>query len=266
MTDQNLAMMGEAKVSKTTFENQPVIHKTPVSPTEAYFYREVLTQPGASCISAPNLLAANPGNGLWIEYIPHAVDQAETCHPDFMRALAAVHEAELSLDNSRLFPFRWIAADTERAIARFEPEQRRLIDRHLPVYFDRQASIFDPVGPVSGDTNAFNWGRRDSGELVLFDWERFGVGSPAIDLAPMIPGLPEIDLVDRYCSAYLGVREDVQMHPEELRKQVLTVMAWVVIEVVNILHDRGKAQVERYMEWFNRRFGRWLVERVECFG
>jgi len=42
---------------------------------------------------------------------------------------------------------------------------------------------------VSGDSNAGNWGKRESGDLVLFDWERFDKGSPAIDLAPLIKGM-----------------------------------------------------------------------------
>ncbi|GGX38018.1 phosphotransferase family protein [Saccharospirillum salsuginis] len=258
MTDQDLAMMGEARVRKTTWQGKTAIHKAPVHPTEAYFYQEILCQPGASGISAPDVFAVSPSEGMWIEYIPHAVHPSETGQPDFMQALAEIHEADLNLDRDRLFPYRWTTQDTERAIDRFEPDQQRLIDRWLPDFFDRQSSVFEPVCPVSGDTNAFNWGRRENGDLVLFDWERFGMGSPAMDLAPMIPGLPDIELVDRYCSAYLDVRHTAGFHSESIRSQVLTTMAWLVIEVVNILHDRGNPEVGRYMEWFNRRFGGWL--------
>jgi len=50
MSDQDLAMMGEARVRKTRWQGKTAIHKAPVHPTEAYFYREVLSQSGASGI------------------------------------------------------------------------------------------------------------------------------------------------------------------------------------------------------------------------
>jgi hypothetical protein len=42
---------------------------------------------------------------------------------------------------------------------------------------------------ISGDPNPTNWRIRDDGTLVLLDWERFGYGTPAFDLAITIPGI-----------------------------------------------------------------------------
>ncbi|MBE5106039.1 hypothetical protein IGI01_12210 [Bacillus thuringiensis] len=53
--------------------------------------------------------------------------------------------------------------------------------------------IFFPFCCVSGDPNPTNWGIRNNNQLVLFDWERIGYGSPVIDLAIIIPGLGTTD-------------------------------------------------------------------------
>ena len=80
----------------------------------------------------------------------------------------------------------------------------------------------------------------------------------------MIPGLPDIEAVDQYCTAYSMVRKHRPFSHDELRDQVLTTKAWLVIEVVNILHERNNPETGRYMQWLNRCFGQWLVEREDC--
>lgn len=262
MSNNDLKMMGLAKVEIAEFNGMTAIRKEPVNLTEGYFYREVLTQSGACAISAPELLASPSDYELWIEYIPNAVDKDETSSSDFMKCLSNLHEAEIQLDDSQLFQFNWSAEDTERAIARFTANQQYIITRAIPSYFERQQALFAPMGPVSGDTNVFNWGRRSNGELVLFDWERFGKASPAMDLAPMIPGLPPVEVIDHYCDRYLRERKTPTFNLAELRQQVLVAIAWLVIEVVNILHDRENAQATKYMDWFNQQFGRWLSKHL----
>lgn len=100
-------MMGEASVRKTYWHGREAIHKTPVTPTEIYFYQKVAPQPEARRISAPALLAASADDGIWIEFIPHAVNQSETHEPMFMRALAGIHESELTLDTDQLFRYQF---------------------------------------------------------------------------------------------------------------------------------------------------------------
>ncbi|WP_235404782.1 phosphotransferase family protein [Enterobacter quasiroggenkampii] len=81
----------------------------------------------------------------------------------------------------------------------------------LPVHAEQQMRCFQQAGSIlfsqecliSGDTNAGNWGRRENGDVILFDWERFGTGSPAIDLAPLVQGMSSkhsiLQLAERYC-------------------------------------------------------------------
>nr|WP_286088676.1 phosphotransferase [Enterobacter chuandaensis] len=85
----------------------------------------------------------------------------------------------------------------------------------LPLRAERQMRCFQQAGSVlfhqecliSGDTNAGNWGRRKNGDAILFDWERFGTGSPAIDLASLVKGMGSrqgiTQLAERYDSISL---------------------------------------------------------------
>src|SRR5579883_2966731 len=52
----------------------------------------------------------------------------------------------------------------------------------------RESIFYTKVAPT-GDPNPTNWGLRADGTIVLYDWERFGQATPAIDLAITVPGL-----------------------------------------------------------------------------
>jgi hypothetical protein len=57
---------------------------------------------------------------------------------------------------------------------------------------------------ISGDPNPTNWGLRPDGTPVLFDWDRFGLGTPALDLGITVPGLGDRDAFRAVATAYLG--------------------------------------------------------------
>ena len=63
--------------------------------------------------------------------------------------------------------------------------------------------LFRPVCAISGDPNPVNWGLRDDGTLALFDWERFGRCSPALDLAITVPGLGDETAYRAVATSYL---------------------------------------------------------------
>ena len=56
---------------------------------------------------------------------------------------------------------------------------------------------------ISGDPNPTNWSVREDGTVVLFDWERVGYGTPALDLAITVPGLGTPDDYRRVVEGYL---------------------------------------------------------------
>ena len=75
------------------------------------------------------------------------------------------------------------------------------------------APLFAPVCPLSGDPNPANWGLRTDGSLVLFDWERFCRGTPALDLAAIVPGLGTPEEFAAVAGGYLAARTRLVIRP-----------------------------------------------------
>lgn len=107
--------------------------------------------------------------------------------------------------------------------------------------------------PVTG-------GGEKNGEWVLFDWERFGTGSPAIDLAPLIKGMGSrqsiLQLAERYSVHYL------HMPARQLATEITLAKAWIVSEVVSLLYDRNKTDFELYLNWYRETLPGWLDEAI----
>ena len=52
--------------------------------------------------------------------------------------------------------------------------------------------------------NPGNWRVDDRGRPVLLDWERIGLGHPAVDLGISLPGLPSRSEAEALVAAYNG--------------------------------------------------------------
>src|SRR5690242_19318897 len=98
-----------------------------------------------------------------------------------------------------------MAAYALRARARtLSNETARELQATLDEICDKSQSLFIPSHPLSGDPNPRNWRLRAVGLFVLFDWERFCFGAPALDLAIIVPGLGNADLFRNVAEAYLS--------------------------------------------------------------
>lgn len=182
----------------------------------------------------------------------------DTLSADLLGPLAQLHAQPMAVPDDCLFRFHWSQAELERALPHFPADQRASIGQHLLPWYRDVDALLAPQLLVSGDTNHGNWGRRANGEAVLFDWERLGRGSPAIDLAPLVPGLAAESEVARYVRLYRSAWSDCPWSQAELVRQVLQTMALVAIEVVNILHDSANLEAQRYQQWFNQHYLAWL--------
>lgn len=193
---------------------------------------------------------------LFIEYIPNKVSLAElSSSRDAFAALSVIHRFPHKRIES-LKPHNWTDRDTNRALSRLSlPEMSRatLCD------MQKQAQhLFTADTLISGDSNNGNWGRRDNGELVLFDWERFGYGHPAIDLAPLVKGMGTD-------SEYLAIAERyVQINPQtdlqNLIRSLVLAKAWIAVEVVNILFERQNSMRNKYLDWYNSTLPAWFKQ------
>ncbi len=249
--------MGSASVSIVEYNGVKAIQKKAASETEHYFYTRVLNQQSENQISAPCLLAFDE-NSLVIEYLPYLLSKDDWSSPQILKNLSKLHNKEFDVQKRFLFPLSWDSEQTESAISFLADENRVKAEKNIQPFFSLRETIFEPVCWISGDSNIGNWGRRESGEYVLFDWERFTRGSPVIDLAPLLPGLSDPKQVKQICERYLLINPNCSIPLADLVRQTLVAKAWIAVEVINILHQRSNSRTDEYMIFFNQVLADWL--------
>ncbi|EKY3918121.1 phosphotransferase [Enterobacter hormaechei] len=260
MSAMDLSKMGTAKVALNVSEcGHKVIEKCPVGEVEYSFYQDAATELNQIGISTPKLFSADASlHMLRMEYIPHKVEQDDVADDDAIVMLGRLHCYPAN-SAWRYRTHLWSELALEKALTLLAiPEktvqQLRLFQKCSDVMFGYQNLI-------SGDSNAGNWGRRKNGELVLFDWERFGKGSPAIDLAPLIKGMGTkqtfIDIAERYCR--------LSFHPDfnALAREIAIAKAWIVTEVIVLLNERKNAAFPLYLNWYRKHLPKWLDDTVK---
>lgn len=98
-------------------------------------------------------------------------------------------------------------------------------------------ALFAPQCWISGDPNPLNWGLRNDGTAVLFDWERFGQGSAALDLAITAPGLvtPESFqlIAERYLQAMTGIGTPQAV--TRLSRDIALAKVWSIVEFLSMV-------------------------------
>ncbi|WP_437749945.1 phosphotransferase family protein (plasmid) [Enterobacter mori] len=260
MTVMDLSKMGTAKVVLNVSDcGHTVIEKCPVGEVEYSFYQDAATELTQAGIAIPKLFSTDGTlRKLIMEYIPHKIEHNEVADDDTINMLRRLHcyptnsdwhyhthlWSELALEKS----LRLLALPDKAA------QQLRLFHKFSDVLFGYQSL-------VSGDSNVGNWGRRGNGDLVLFDWERFGKGSPAIDLAPIIKGMGTkqtfIDIAERYCQ--LSFHHDFNA----LAREIAIAKAWIVTEVIVLLDEREKAAFPLYLNWYRKHLPGWLDDVVK---
>lgn len=162
-----------------------------------------------------------------------------------------------TLNIDKPFDFKWDKGLTKRALSLL-PSTLEVAIEQLRL---KSETIFSPVCYISGDPNPTNWGIRNNGELVLFDWERIGYASPAIDLAITIPSLGTLDkslefnIASTYISFWKDVSIDFPYSVSELTEQIVIAKMWSALDfLVNnadtLEEDLLKLHITRLNEKF----------------
>ncbi|WP_108744131.1 phosphotransferase family protein [Salinivibrio proteolyticus] len=253
LAPKNLAQMGEASVCRSTYQGRACITKTHATLVERDFYCSVAPYVNAVGVNTPALFEVSETT-LCMEWIPHAVSIEELAQDtNTFEQLARLHGIELSIQ-PHFKHHQWSLPQTQFALEQLSltPELERMLYQ-LQQYSD---VLFTPRCVLSGDTNPGNWGRREDGTLVLFDWERFGQGSPAIDLAPLVAGMGDKTAYQAIITRYKAANPSVDSH--SLFVELVLAKAWIVIEVVNLLTQRGTPNRDRYLNWYNSVLPQWL--------
>ncbi|EGR1329813.1 phosphotransferase family protein [Vibrio cholerae] len=251
MSTKDLSKMGSARVSIEEFGSSLCIHKQNASDVEVNFYQHAASK--LRDVNVPKLYKVQDKD-LFIELIPNRMTLKE------LQTNSSVFEQLASIHCSKYKPcfstkeHHWSAISTELAL-----EALSLPRSSQSTIVSIQALsqvLFEHSCLISGDTNDGNWGIRQNGELVLFDWERFGYGSPAIDLAPLVQGLGSMDeyasIIERY------TQHNSSFAADELTKHLVIAKCWIVIEVINILISRNKPEAAIYIDWYQKNLPAWL--------
>ena len=260
MSVDNLSCMGSAKVTLFVDEtNHQVIEKFPVSDVEYNFYQYASRDLAQADIFTPKLLLAEPSlRKLRLEYIPHQVDQDAVGRDEVLSILSRLHSHRP--DPSWVYHnHTWSETAFEKSLMLLALPDRAA--KQLRYFQQESNALFRGQCLISGDSNAGNWGKRDNGDLVLFDWERFSMGSPAIDLAPLIKGMGSKQKFIEFAERYNGISR--QYNPGDLAIEIAIAKAWIVTEVVVLLNERQKSDFQFYLNWYRQNLPAWLDNTVK---
>ncbi len=244
--------MGRAYVALTDIEGTPCIRKKGASDVEINFYKFAASN--LKRINTPKLLRVTQDD-LFIEYIPNrmGLEQLQT-NSNMFQQIAHLHLSQYSL-TFEVKKHEWSDSATDIAFQALKlSKDEQYAVKHIQ---SKSSELFEYPGLISGDTNDGNWGTRSNGELVLFDWERFGKGSPAIDLAPLVKGLGSITDYEEVIEKYVPYNPSLSI--QELKRHLIIAKCWIIVEVVNLLLSRGNPAASTYINWYRSNVPDWVV-------
>ncbi len=228
-----------------------VVVKGPVSSVELAAATDLARPLARSGVRTPRTLAVSEASGeawLVMEHLPRALPRHRWgADPHVLRALRGLHSLPrepVERLHGRYRP-RWDAPLTAAAcetLAVDDATGARLAD-----LAQRAGSLFVASRVISGDANPLNWRLDAEDRPVLVDWERITVASPAIDLATVVPGLPDRRTAGAVVSAY----GDDTITVDEL----LLAKVWTVVELAATAPSESAARgvVEQvrtpFLEW-----------------
>jgi hypothetical protein len=219
-----LAGMGFGRAYKVKTDNGVFVLKGAKEQRERLFYESIAPIVNAAGVPTPELLWSYQGKVLsWValEWLPAGLPESRwQVDDEVFGKLALLHNLDIDLNGIKPETIQWTAEMNHLALSvclrNFaEVHQARLEDlRHLFQY------LFEPNYFLSGDPSGRNWGIRENGQLVLFDWERFGFGMPQLDLADVAFGEPPVETFREIAKGYLKynpIEPDVEKFTMEIQ-------------------------------------------------
>ena len=201
--------MSGGSVVRLRGSGRSVVLKHSRGGVESFVYTVARDRLNAAGIGLPRLYAAeSDGDWHWLllEDIPRPLPRerwlADAGVVGMLRRLHALDPAAL-LPDGRYRP-AWPREMTAQALSLLPAESQNDLDALLEVVRERATPLFESRVPISGDPNRANWGLRDDGTLVLFDWERFTLGTAALDLAITVPGMGDAADYRAVAECYAG--------------------------------------------------------------
>ncbi|MBE7956380.1 phosphotransferase [Microbacterium oxydans] len=181
-------------------------------------------------IRTPTIFAivetSSAGTWLVMERLPHPLPQ-ERWGVDLqvIDTLRSLHSLPQGLVASLRYGFQpgWDSAMTRSAVSALHADAATA--QHLEDLERCAQPLFARRCVISGDPNPLNWRVDHAGFPVLLDLERLTIASPALDLAILLPGLPDRSEAEALTSAYGPDSPSVD--------EILWAKAWTVVEMAS---------------------------------
>lgn len=271
-TAERLGGMSVSRVHRIRGGGTSAILKISPSAAEHRFYRSVAPELRRAGVGIPQLFDAAHMGGcycLLLEDIPNPlpVKRGTDWRPDeqVIAMLARLHHTT----HSRPVPagvvstWSWNEGMTHATLGQLAASAGQHLAGLLMALEAESQGLFEPECWISGDPNPLNWGLRADGTPVLFDWELFGPGAAAIDLAVSVPGLGDQRAFVLTAAAYTAaIRALTGEAPAEgtLPRRIAVAK---VAGVVQLLHAgaTGSANISPdVLSWLSNAVPAWVIE------
>jgi hypothetical protein len=262
--------MSGAEVWRVGFPASSVVVKIGARPGEVAFYRRVADGLRRQGVPIPALEHAGRSAGtawLVIEDIPTPLPTSRyLADVEVLTALRRLHVAtwDQPPPYRGMFRPRWTEAASDAAMARFPPSVAAEIGPLLRALRRGSAHLFRPRCAISGDPNPANWGLRAGGGVVLYDWERYGRGTPALDLAITVPGLGDAGAFRLVATRYADIASasiDPGPDPgpvETLERDIGLAKVWTVVEFLATLGPTTDDRAATVADWLASSVPDWI--------
>jgi aminoglycoside phosphotransferase (APT) family kinase protein len=233
---------------------QCVILKQSNEANEFRFYREIARQLITQGVAIPAIECSQEIEGSYwtiIEYMTKSFPREQwLAHEEQLRVLRNLHESHVDCADDRwIFRPVWDDAISESALSFFDGNIAQKLRPIVQMIQAQSQPLFEPTCWISGDPNPMNWGLREDESIVLFDWERFGRGTPAIDLAIATPGLATAEDCQKVAAVYL---QSDSAAVENLARQIARAKVWNVVEYLYMAHSGDVAGQQGVESLVNR--------------
>lgn len=256
----------QANVWRVQFAEQSVIVKRTKLLRERLFYTTIAPLLQEMDIPIPRLEWSDVITGdcwLVLEDIPTPLPRTRwQADREVLAVLRRLHQSRLPMQSEASLFFRptWSDELTQDALACFPEVSANQLSPLLQEMQQTHQYLFAPQCWISGDPNPTNWGVRQDGRVVLYDWGRFGRGTPAIDLAITVPGLGEASTSRAVAEGYLSQQADISLQTassNRLIHDIIVTKIWTVIEYLSA-YNKGMLAHSATIDVLIQQFPDWL--------
>lgn len=216
--------MGYGRAYRVDTEQGRFVLKGSREKRERLFYERIAPAVNAAGVSTPELLWSYQDSALswvaleWITVpLPESRWQADD---EVLGQLAVLHNLNPDLQGVVPETLAWTRDMNNLALSVCPGKIVTGYKAALEDLRCRHQSLFEPACFLSGDPSGRNWGVRENGQLVLYDWERFGFGMPQLDLACVAFGEPPRAVFRDIANGYVHHHHPVVMDIEQFTRDI----------------------------------------------